>query len=122
MRQEEITIGDDLGRVITGKTPSTKNPAFFGGDYPFVTPSDLEWRTYYCRATERTVSDDAKDAHKGQFIPENAVMVTCIGNTIGKCAISSRLCLTNQQINSIVPYPGIDPKFIYYLIPKFYSQ
>ncbi len=43
-------------------------------------------------------------------------MVTCIGNTIGKCGLSSSDCLTNQQINSIIPNEGIDPKFVYYLL------
>jgi type I restriction enzyme S subunit len=112
---EELRISD-LGRVVTGKTPSTKNPAFFDGDYQFVTPSDLDWRTYYCNSTERTVSEEAKHAHNGQFIPADTVMVTCIGNTIGKCAISSGPCLTNQQINSVIPYVDHDPKFVYYLL------
>jgi len=106
----------DLGRVVTGKTPSTKNAAFFDGEYQFVTPSDLDWKTYYCHTTERTVTDDAKKSHLNQFIPSNAVMVTCIGNTIGKCGLSSSDCLTNQQINSIIPSEGIDPKFVYYLL------
>src|SRR5690554_1506675 len=100
-----------LGKVVTGKTPSTKNPDFFGGKYPFVTPSDLDWRTYYCRSTERTVTEYAIEQHKNQVIPANSVMVTCIG-TIGKCAISSEVCLTNQQINTIVPYEGVDSKFV----------
>ncbi|MBF0401530.1 MAG: restriction endonuclease subunit S [Magnetococcales bacterium] len=115
MRLETIRIGD-LGKIVTGKTPATKNPAFFDGDYPFVTPSDLDWKTYYARSTKRTVSAEAKKAHKGQFIPADVVMMTCIGNTIGKCGISHRPCLTNQQINSIVPHAGYDPKFIYYLL------
>ena len=106
----------DLGRVITGKTPSTTNASFFDGEYQFVTPSDLGWKTYYCHTTERTVTDDARKSHLNQFIPSNAVMVTCIGNTIGKCGLSFSECLTNQQINSIIPSEGIDPKFVYYLL------
>ena len=43
-------------------------------------------------------------------------MITCIGNTIGKCGISSGDCLTNQQINSIIPHDEIDPRFVYYLL------
>ncbi len=109
-------IVSDLGRIVTGKTPNTKNMQFFGGDYQFVTPSDLDWKTYYCRSTERTVTDYARKAHHRQFIPANAVMITCIGNTIGKCGISSGDCLTNQQINSIIPHDGIDPRFVYYLL------
>jgi type I restriction enzyme S subunit len=106
----------DLGRIITGKTPSTGNSAFFDGEYPFVTPSDLDWKTYYCRTTERTVTDEARNSLQNQFIPSDAVIVTCIGNTIGKCGISSVACLTNQQINSIIPNKGINSKFVYYLI------
>jgi len=115
MKAAEINIGE-LGRVVTGKTPSTKNAAFFGGDHQFVTPSDLDWKTYYCQSTERTVTEDARLSHNSQFIPADAIMVTCIGNTIGKCGISSAPCLTNQQINSIIPYEGHDPRFVYYLL------
>jgi len=115
MKWPEMLIGE-LGQIVTGKTPSTKNRAFFDGLYQFVTPSDLSFRHYYCRATETTVTGEARDKHKNQFIPDNAVMFTCIGNTIGKCALSSEPCLTNQQINSIIPYPEFDPRFIYYLM------
>ncbi len=34
----------DLGKVITGKTPSTKVPEYFGGIYPFITIPDLDGR------------------------------------------------------------------------------
>ena len=115
MSSEEVAISD-LGQIITGKTPSTKNSAFFDGEYQFVTPSDLDYKTYYCQATERTVTEEARSSHRSQFIPHDAVMVTCIGNTIGKCGISSGDCLTNQQINTIVPYAGINPRFVYYLL------
>jgi hypothetical protein len=42
----------DLGRVVTGKTPNTKNSSFFDGKYQFVTASDLDWKTYYCRTNK----------------------------------------------------------------------
>ena len=117
---EDIRVGEiaisDLGKIVTGKTPSTKNPEFFHGNYQFVTPSDLDWKTYYCQSTERTINEEAKNPYRNQFIPPDSVMVTCIGNTIGKCGISSGECLTNQQINTIIPKTGINPKFVYYLM------
>jgi len=82
----------------------------------FVTPSDIEYNHYYCCKTERTVSEQAKSALANQFIPADAIMFTCIGATIGKCAIASAECLTNQQINSIVANEHTDPKFLYYLL------
>ena len=63
MSSEEVAISD-LGRIITGKTPSTKNSAFFDGEYQFVTPSDLDYKTYYCQATERTVTEEARNSHR----------------------------------------------------------
>lgn len=31
-----------IGKVITGKTPSTEDTSNFGGKYPFITPSDIK--------------------------------------------------------------------------------
>lgn len=105
-----------LGYVVTGKTPPTSRLEFFGGEYPFVTPSDLEYKHYYCRNTKRTVTNSTKLALLNQFIPTNTVMFTCIGATIGKCALAPSECLTNQQINSIVVNADTDAKFLYYLL------
>ena len=109
---------DELGRVVTGKTPATTNPNFYGGELMFVKPSDMEYESYYVTNTNTTVTDQARDSHRNQFIPADAVMFTCIGNTIGKCGISSDECITNQQINSIVVNGENNPKFIYYLLNR----
>ena len=106
----------ELGHVVTGKTPPTGRREFFGGEYPFVTPTDLDYDHYYCRQTERTVTEEAKAALPRQFIPADSVMFTCIGATIGKCALAPAECLTNQQINSVVANEHTDSKFLYYLL------
>jgi len=31
----------DVAEVVTGTTPSKKNPAFYGGNVPFITPAEL---------------------------------------------------------------------------------
>jgi type I restriction enzyme, S subunit len=111
----DITIGD-LGRVVTGKTPETKNRGFYDGAYPFVTPSDIGFNHYICEKTEASVTDLARDRLSNQFIPAGSVIVTCIGNTIGKTAIAATECLTNQQMNSIVVSDSYDEKFVYYLM------
>ncbi|MCO4839137.1 MAG: restriction endonuclease subunit S [Rhodobacteraceae bacterium] len=115
MSWETKTVAD-LGKVVTGKTPSTSNRDFYDGDFLFVTPTDLDWQSYYVNATHSSVTQLAKDKHKNQFIPQGSTTFTCIGNTIGKCGITSDICLTNQQINSIVPNEEHDPRFVYYLM------
>lgn len=112
----------DLGSVVTGKTPSTSRQEYFDGDYPFVTPTDLNYDHYYCRHTERTVSDEARSVLPNQFVPPEAVMFTCIGATIGKCGIAATESLTNQQINSVIANEDTDPKFLYYLLCHHVDQ
>ena len=45
MGWEVLSIGE-LGKVITGKTPSTSNTENFGSEYPFVTIPDLDGRMF----------------------------------------------------------------------------
>src|SRR5882762_673064 len=97
---EELTLGE-LGRIITGKTPPTSVLGSFGGDIPFVTPSDMDDRKTIA-TTERYLSNAGATIVKASKLPAGAVMVSCIGSDMGKTAVAGRDCVTNQQINSIV--------------------
>ncbi|MEK5272492.1 restriction endonuclease subunit S [Aeribacillus sp. FSL K6-8394] len=102
----------DLGEIVTGSTPNTNVDEYWNGDIPFVSPTDMKG-TRYIKNTERTVT--YKGAQVGRIIPKNSVMVTCIAS-IGKLAISSQECITNQQINTIIPYKDYNHEFLYYAI------
>lgn len=115
MSWAEKNIGD-LGKIVTGKTPPTANRDFYDGEFQFVTPTDLDWQSYIVRSTHSSVTKLAKENLRNQFIPAGATTFTCIGNTIGKCGLTSEVCLTNQQINTIVPNAEHEPKFVYYLM------
>jgi type I restriction enzyme S subunit len=104
---------DQLGRIITGKTPPSSQPEFFGGDVPFVTPSDFDGRRIIER-TERYLSNKGADFVRSSRIPAGAVMISCIGSDMGKAAVAGRDCITNQQINSIIVDSGDDPLYVYY--------
>ena len=108
----EVTL-DQLGQIVTGKTPSARNPSNFGGHIQFVTPTDLNGRRRI-ESTERYLTEKGADAVKGTRIPSNAVMVSCIGSDMGKSAIAVESCITNQQINSIIVDTDNDPLFVYY--------
>ena len=109
-----ITVGN-LGEVITGYTPPTKNTEYFGDKYPFITPTDItiDSRTVQ---TERFLSQKGYEYNKNRLLPPNAVCVTCIAS-IGKICMTTVPSVTNQQINSIVVNQDkYDPCFIYYLL------
>ncbi len=111
---KDITI-NDLGKVVTGKTPSTSISEYFGGDIPFVTPTDMNDRRFISN-TERYLTQQGVEAVKNSQISAGTVMVSCIGSQMGKVAIAGKLCVTNQQINSIIVSPKYSELFVYYVL------
>ncbi len=102
----------DLGRIVTGRTPSTKIPEFWGGNLPFVTPFDISNHIFIGKSG-RTLSDAGRS--EVSVVPRNAVLVACIAS-IGKMAITPYQCATNQQINAIIPHNDRDATFILYAL------
>jgi type I restriction enzyme S subunit len=105
-----------LGRVVTGKTPSTADPANFGGPYPFITIPDLDGRVFISR-TERTLSEKGAKTLRTSLLPAGSVMMSCIA-TVGRCGITTRPSFTNQQINSVIPNNGVDSRLLYYVFTQ----
>lgn len=103
----------DLGRIVTGKTPSTSIEANFGGDIPFITPSDMDGRRIIGE-TSRYLTEAGANSVKGARIPRGSVMVSCIGSDMGKSAIAEHDSVTNQQINSIIVDSRFCSEFVYY--------
>ncbi len=106
-----VTLGE-LGRIVTGKTPSTKVPENYNGSIPFIKPSDLD-NGGYIHITTETLSE--KGLKCVSCLPIGAITVTCIGN-LGKTGITTKISATNQQINSIICNEKIYNKYIYYFL------
>lgn len=114
MSWQEIRVGD-LGEIITGKTPPTSNVDNYGGNIPFITPSDMVGNRSIV-STERYISEKGKNTIKNGILPPHAVCVSCIGSDMGKVVLTTAWSATNQQINSIVCNSHYDYRFVYYLM------
>lgn len=101
-----------FGTVITGKTPSTDVPEFYGEDVPFVKTPDMHGNVYIT-SSESSLSVLGADSQRNKYIPANTVIVACIGANAGEVAITSFQAQTNQQINAIV---SAYPCFLYYSV------
>ena len=106
---EEKALGQ-VGEIVTGKTPSTSDASLWNGDIQFVTPTDISEEKYQWK-TQRSVSDNAT----ARVLPKYSTMFTCIAS-IGKMALSVKPCITNQQINALIPNKGYENEFIYYTL------
>jgi type I restriction enzyme S subunit len=87
--------------VITGKTPSTSNLNYFGGDIPFIKTPDMH-QNIYMDSVEQYLSVDGAESQSNKYLPKNTVIISCIGARAGVVAITSKPSQTNQQINAII--------------------
>jgi len=92
----------DLGKIITGKTPSTKTPENFGGNIPFVKTPDMH-RSRIIVETEEYLSEKGAATQSNKTLPMGTILVACIGAKLGVVSITCLPCQTNQQINAVVP-------------------
>ena len=92
----------ELGKVVCGKTPPTKNPNNFGEKYPFITIPDIRTGGIINRHTERYISEKGATFLNGKLLPAGSVCVSCIA-TPGLVTLTTSDSFTNQQINSIIP-------------------
>lgn len=108
----------DVGNVVTGSTPSTTHPEYYGDEYPFYKPTDLN-QGYSTDKAVNYVSQKGFDVSRQ--LPEKSVLVTCIGATIGKTGLIHQKGICNQQINAIIPSKEYLSEFVYFyaISPQF---
>ena len=110
---KKVQVGD-LGRIVTGKTPKTNISENYGGNIPFLTPSDDMSVKYVCK-TIKYITETGMLSVKNVTLPTGSVCVSCIGSNLGKVVITTEKTVTNQQINSIIANKQkYDVDFIYY--------
>jgi type I restriction enzyme S subunit len=105
-----------IGAVVSGGTPSTKVPSYWGDEINWISPADL---TKY---TNKTISKGAKSiTRKGlknssaKLMPAGSVHFSSRA-PIGYIAISSETLCTNQGFKSLVPAKGIFNEYLYYYL------
>lgn len=103
-----------VSEVVTGGTPSKKHPEYYGNNFPFFKPADLDAERHVYTASEY-LSDAGKNVSR--IIPKYSTAVCCIGS-IGKSGYLEIDGTTNQQINSAIP--KFDPLYFYYFTKTNY--
>ena len=115
----EVKKLGEIGKIITGSTPPTENEEYYGDSYQFISPEDIK-DDKFIKDTQKKLS--GLGLKISRVIPPNSICVVCIGSTLGKVAISTDVCTTNQQINSIIPYEDIFSSNALFYFVLFYIQ
>ena len=115
MEWKEVTLGE-LGTIIGGATPSTKNPSFYDGNIPWLTPKDLSVNSNkYILRGERNITEAGFKSCSCKMLPKGSVLFSSRA-PIGYVAIAANDMCTNQGFKSIIPNEETDSEFLYYLL------
>jgi type I restriction enzyme, S subunit len=109
------TMGD-VSKVVGGSTPKTSEPAYWGGNIPWVTPDDLSGFTgKHIERGRRTITQAGYDSCSTQMVPAGTVLFTSRA-PIGYVAIASHPVCTNQGFKSFVCGPEMDAEYVYWYL------
>lgn len=113
---KECTIAD-IGTVVGGATPSTKDSSNYdGGEIAWITPKDLSnYDDRYISHGERNITEKGLNGCSAQLMPKHSVLFTSRA-PIGYVAIADGEVCTNQGFKSVVPNKNTDYLFLYYLL------
>ena len=113
---KEYRLGE-IGTVVGGATPSTKDASNYDGDISWITPKDLSVLTQrYIYRGERMITLKGYNSCSCKLLPKGSVLFSSRA-PIGYVAIASKELCTNQGFKSILPFQNIvDSMFLYYLL------
>ena len=115
MEWKEVTLSE-IGTIVGGATPSTKNTSFYDGNIPWLTPKDLSVNSNkYILRGERNITEAGFKSCSCKMLPKGSVLFSSRA-PIGYVAITANDMCTNQGFKSVIPNEETDSEFLYYLL------
>lgn len=115
-RECPVVSLDQLGRIITGRTPKSSESSSWGDELDFITPSDIKNGQRVVSSPTRRLSGPGASSLMRNIVPAHSILVTCIGADMGKTVINENECVTNQQVNSIVLNASVTPDYLFHVL------
>ena len=108
----------NLAAINSGGTPSTENADFWGGDIPWVTPTDITaCKTNYLFDTANRITKSGLHSCSAKLLPAGSILFTSRA-TVGVSRIAGIPVCTNQGFKSLTPSAETDGKFLYYQVQR----
>ena len=106
----------EVARIVSGATPKTGKPEYWGGNIPWVTPKDLsEHPSPYTSRGARSITQEGFNSCSTHMLPKGAVLLTSRA-PVGYVSIAENEICTNQGFKSLILDETQKPEFWYYLL------
>lgn len=115
MEFKKVKLGE-IGKIVGGGTPKTKEESYYGGEIAWITPKDLSLnKSKYIFYGERNITEEGLKNSSAKLLPKGTVLFSSRA-PIGYVAIAGNDLATNQGFKSVIPAENVDSEFIYYLL------
>ncbi|MBF0562041.1 MAG: restriction endonuclease subunit S [Alphaproteobacteria bacterium] len=110
-------LGDEC-QIVGGGTPSRIEPAYFGGDIPWATPTDVTGMKngMFLHQTKETITNEGLEKSSAKLLPKGTVLLTSRA-TIGFTAIADVPMATNQGFANFICGPNVLPEYLAHWLP-----
>ena len=107
----------DIGKIISGSTPSTNIPEYWNGEYLWITPAELNDDSFIINSTNRKLTYLGVKASSLIELPIGTVLLSSRA-PIGKVAIVGENMFCNQGFKNIIPNEKINSIYLYYVFKE----
>lgn len=107
---------DNIGIVASGSTPSTKEPEFWGGRIPWLTPADLtNYEGKFIGKGARNITKKGLDACSARLLPEGTILFSSRA-PVGYTVIATNPITTNQGFKNLIVSESIFNEYVYHYL------
>ena len=107
----------DIGKIISGSTPSTNIPEYWNGEYLWITPAELNDDSFIINSTNRKLTYLGVKASSLIELPIGTILLSSRA-PIGKVAIVGENMFCNQGFKNIIPNETINSIYLYYVFKE----
>ena len=106
----------EIGKIISGGTPSTSVPEYWNGDISWISPADLTgYKKKEISRGAKSITKEGLKKSSAKLMPKGSVLFSSRA-PIGYVAIASNELATNQGFKSIIPNDNTDSSYLYYFL------
>ncbi|MDB2335515.1 restriction endonuclease subunit S [Candidatus Poseidonia alphae] len=116
MSWPKVKLGDCCD-IVSGATPKTGNPDYWGGDIPWVSPKSLsKLENKYLDTPTEYITQAGFDSCSTRILPAKSLLLSCRA-PVGLTAINREPICTNQGFKSLIPNPEmVDINYLFHVM------
>ena len=117
---EVIRLKDVSFGFISGGTPSTKNPAYWNGDIPWMTSAHISGRTV-TQGVKCITEEGLKNSATNVVPKSNILIATRVG--IGKVAVNLvDMAISQDLTGAVLNHKKVNVDFVYWLLSNYTNK